>query len=186
MRRTASTSCGASARTGGASSRRPGQDPPYDTGLALAASIAEDYAVAILTARPNYMAADTRSWLAANEVRHDLLILRPRHGRGSGGPSADFKRHEISRLRAAGFEIKLAIDDDERIIDMYRSEDIFALYTHSGYYERYASRPSERPAPTPGRSALRWASRRRERDASSPSGRVSAPGRSAPRWRRDR
>ena len=113
-----------------------GQDPPYDTGLALAASIGDDHTVAILTARPNYMAADTRSWLAANEVRHDLLILRPRHGRGSGGPSADFKRHEISRLRAAGFEIKLAIDDDERIIDMYRSEDIFALYTHSGYYER--------------------------------------------------
>ena len=113
-----------------------GQDPPYDTGLALAASIADDHTVAILTARPNYMAADTRNWLAANEVRHDLLILRPRHGRGSGGPSADFKRHEIHRLRSAGYEVTMAIDDDERIIEMYRSEGVFALYTHSGYYER--------------------------------------------------
>ena len=113
-----------------------GQDPPYDTGLALAASIGDDHTVAILTARPHYVADMTRAWLATNEVRHDLLILRPRHGRGSGGPSADFKRHEIHRLRAAGFEVALAIDDDERIIEMYRSEHIFALYTHSGYYER--------------------------------------------------
>ena len=113
-----------------------GLDPPYEAGLALAASIDDDHTVAILTARPHYVVDTTRAWLAANEVRHDLLILRPRHGRGSGGPSADFKRHEIHRLRAAGFEITLAIDDDERIIEMYRSEDIFALYTHSGYYER--------------------------------------------------
>ncbi len=113
-----------------------GQDPPYETGVALAASIDDGHTVAILTARPNYVVDMTRAWLAANDVRHDLLILRPRHGRGSGGPSADFKRHELSRLRAAGYEVAMAIDDDERIIEMFRSEGVFALYTHSGYYER--------------------------------------------------
>ena len=113
-----------------------GLDPPYETGLALAASIADDHAVAILTARPNYVADITRGWLAAHDVRHDLLILRPERGQGKWGPSADFKRHELSRLRAAGYEVAVAIDDDERIIDMYRSEDVFALYVHSGYYER--------------------------------------------------
>ena len=111
-------------------------DPPYATGLALAASIADDHAVAILTARPNYMAPATRDWLQANNVRHDLLILRPRSGPGSGGPSWDFKRHELARLRAAGYDIAFAVDDDQRIIDMYRSEGTFALYVHSGYYER--------------------------------------------------
>ena len=111
-------------------------DPPLETGRALAASIADDHTVAILTARPNYMADGTRRWLAANEVRHDLLILRPRAGRGSSGPSADFKRNELGRLRAAGFEITVAVDDDARIIEMYRSEDVFALYVHSGYYDR--------------------------------------------------
>ena len=113
-----------------------GLDPPYETGLALAASIADDHAVAVLTARPNYVFDMTRSWLAAHDVRHDLLILRPESGRGSHGFSADFKRHELSRLRAAGYEVALAVDDDERIIEMYRSEDVFALYVHSGYYER--------------------------------------------------
>ncbi len=114
-------------------------DPPYESGLALAASIADDHTVAILTARPNYMLDDTRRWLAAHDVRHDLLILRPEHGRGSRGPSADFKRHELNRLRAAGYQVTAAIDDDERIIEMYRSEGVFALYTHSGYYERETS-----------------------------------------------
>ena len=78
----------------------------------------------------------TRGWLADHDVRHDLLILRPERGQGKWGPSADFKRHELSRLRAAGYEVAVAIDDDERIIDMYRSEGVFALYVHSGYYER--------------------------------------------------
>lgn len=113
-----------------------GLDPPYAAGVALAASIDDGHTVAILTARPNYVVEVTRAWLAANEVRHDLLILRPRAGRGSGGPSADFKRHELSRLRAAGYEVAMAIDDDERIIGMYRSEGVFTLYVHSGYYER--------------------------------------------------
>ena len=121
-------------------------DPPYRTGLALAASVADDHAVAILTARPNYVVVITRSWLAANEVRHDLLILRPRRGRGSHGPSADYKRHELYRLRAAGYEVAFAIDDDERIIEMYRAEDVLALYVHSGYYEGEA-RPRALPAP---------------------------------------
>ena len=113
-----------------------GLDPPYEAGVALAASVDDDHAVAILTARPNYVADTTRAWLAAHEVRHDLLILRPRHGRGSGGPSADFKRYELSRLRAAGFEVVLVIEDDERNIEMFRSEGVSALYVHSGYYER--------------------------------------------------
>ena len=111
-------------------------DAPYESGLALAASVDDSHAVAILTARPNYMLDDTQAWLAAHEVRHDLLILRPRHGHGSHGPSADFKRHELARLRAAGYEITVAIDDDQRIIEMYRSEGVFALYLHSGYYDR--------------------------------------------------
>ena len=111
-------------------------DSPYETGLALAASVDDSHAVAILTARPNYMLDDTRTWLDAHQVRHDLLILRPKHGRGSHGPSADFKRHELSRLRSVGYEVTAAIDDDERIIEMYRSEGVFALYRHSGYYER--------------------------------------------------
>ena len=111
------------------------QDPPIDSGLALTASVDDDHTVAILTARPGYLTGVTKDWLAANEVRHDLLILRPRRGRGSQGPSATFKRYELNRLRAAGHDVVVAIDDDERVIEMYRAEGVTALYLHSGYYD---------------------------------------------------
>ncbi len=110
-------------------------DPPLAAGQALAASVSADHTVAILTARPFYVVDNTRSWLAANDVRHDLLILRPQRGEGVHSASADFKRRELHRLWAAGYEVTVALDDDERIIDMYRSEGVFALYIHSGYYE---------------------------------------------------
>jgi len=110
-------------------------DPPLAAGQALAASVADDHTVAILTARPFYVVDNTRSWLAANDVRHDLLILRPQRGEGVHSASADFKRRELRRLWDAGYEVTVALDDDERIIDMYRSEGVFALYIHSGYYE---------------------------------------------------
>ncbi|MCY4068830.1 MAG: hypothetical protein OXE79_06975 [Acidimicrobiaceae bacterium] len=111
-------------------------DPPLPVGRALAASVTDDHAVAILTARPFYVVDGTRDWLSANDVRHDLLILRPRWGRFRSSPSADFKRSELQRLREAGYEVKVALDDDERVVDMYRSEGVFALYVHSGYYDR--------------------------------------------------
>ena len=110
------------------------RDPPIPWGLGLAASVVDDCAVAILTARPDYVTGITRSWIAEHQVRHDLLILRSGSGRGSQGTAADFKRYELARLRAAGYEIVLAVDDAQQNVDMYRSEGVFAFYVESGYY----------------------------------------------------
>ena len=38
----------------------------------------------------------------------------------------------------------MAIDDDERVIEMFRAEGVLALYVHSGYYE--AGRAPEDPS----------------------------------------
>ena len=108
-------------------------DPPIPAGVGLTGATAADHAAVILTARPSWLAAPTLDWLAANRVRCHLLILRPPEDRR---PAASFKRHELGRLRAAGYEIAAAIDDDERIVAMYRAEGVLALYVHSGYYER--------------------------------------------------
>ncbi len=110
-------------------------DPPIAAGLGLVKSVAArgEHHVVICTARPHYVADITRQWLTSHGVYPDLLIIRPRRDRRS---SADFKRHEVGRMREAGYEPVLAIDDDELIIAMYQSEGIFALYHHSGYYER--------------------------------------------------
>ena len=113
-------------------------DPPLPDGLALvtaavsASARRTGAAVVICTARPHYTTDITRRWLADHGVRPDLLILRAPEDDSS---SEAFKRRELSRLREAGYSVELAIDDDERIITMYRAEGVFALYRHSGYYD---------------------------------------------------
>jgi hypothetical protein len=108
-------------------------DPVIDSGRALAGSIAPDHTVVILTARPAYTAVATEGWLAHHRVRHDLLITRPASDRRS---SPEYKRDELVELTRAGYDVKLAIDDDIEIVRMYREQGVFAMYVHSGYYER--------------------------------------------------
>ena len=56
--------------------------------------------------------------------------------------AVDFKREVLGELRAMGWRVALAIDDDERIIEMYTEEQQPALYIHSGYYARHPRRSS--------------------------------------------
>ena len=113
-------------------------DPPLPDGLALVTAAVKasarriGAAVIICTARPHYTTDITRRWLADHGVRPNLLILRTPDDESS---SEAFKHRELGRLREAGYSVELAIDDDERIISMYRDEGVFALYRHSGYYD---------------------------------------------------
>jgi hypothetical protein len=71
-------------------------------------------------------------WLGRHPVRWDLLIMRDEDDWSS---SHLFKRVELRELRRAGFEARLAVDDDPRNVEMYRKEGVPALYFHSGYYD---------------------------------------------------
>jgi FMN phosphatase YigB (HAD superfamily) len=86
----------------------------------------------LLTARPTTIQDLTLDWLARHSIRWDLLVMR-RDGDFSASPDA--KRGAVNELRAHGFEILLAFDDDRRNVDMFHAEGIRCLYIHSGYYE---------------------------------------------------
>jgi hypothetical protein len=107
-------------------------DPPIQAGLVFAASIAAAHRLVIITARPLAIVDVTRAWLDAHDVRHDLLILRPAD---DDRPSPDMKRTQLLELRRRGADVRLAIDDDVRNVEMYRDEGVIGLYVHSGYYE---------------------------------------------------
>jgi hypothetical protein len=47
----------------------------------------------------------------------------------------DFKREVVDELRAAGFDIRLALEDDPQNHAMYVAEGIPCVYIHSGYYD---------------------------------------------------
>lgn len=114
-------------------------DPVIEAGRRLIASFDDRYCVIILTARIFDIRNQTLAWLAANEIRHDWLVMRgPREGK----QSPRWKRDQLLALAAAGSNIELFVDDDPRNIDMAESLDIPALYVPSGYYD---SRDSAAP-----------------------------------------
>ena len=114
--------------------RAAGQDGPIHSTIGLGRLIDRETAIVILTARPAWIHEDTTRWLAQYDVRWDLLVMR---GRGDGGLSSrEFKRRSVAELRAYGFDIEVALDDDLRIIEMFGEEDVPAVYIHSGYYDR--------------------------------------------------
>ena len=47
----------------------------------------------------------------------------------------DFKQASVWDLRRYGFELALAIEDDRRNVEMFRSEGVPCIYFHSGYYD---------------------------------------------------
>lgn len=109
------------------------QDTPIDGSVQLTQSIDPSTAVVLLTARPHNLHEVTVDWVTEYGYRWDLLIMRARSDGGLRSP--EFKRRSVNELRERGFLPQLAIDDDQRNIDMFREEGLNALYVHSGYYE---------------------------------------------------
>lgn len=107
-------------------------DAPLLPAITLLDLVDLETAVVLLTARPETIHDETVAWLNEFDVRWDLLVMRSRRDHGH---SPDIKRLAVEELRAAGFELVLALDDDRRNISMFEEEDIPALYVHSGYYE---------------------------------------------------
>jgi hypothetical protein len=89
-------------------------------------------AVILLTARPQRVHPLTEAWLQRYEIRWDLLIMRPW---GDYDASRDFKQLTVGELRAQGFELRLAFEDDVRNVEMFHSEGVPCVYIHSGYYD---------------------------------------------------
>ena len=88
--------------------------------------------IVLLTARPHRVHHLTEAWLRRYDIRWDLLIMRPW---GDYELARDFKEYSVWELRTAGFELRLAFEDDRRNVAMFRSEGIPCLYVHSGYYD---------------------------------------------------
>ncbi len=91
-----------------------------------------DLVVVLLTGRPIRVQPQTVQWLEGYGPRWVLLVMRPR---GTYSLSLEFKRHTVKELREVGFDLRLALEDDVRNQEMFRSEGVPCVYLHSGYYE---------------------------------------------------
>jgi len=87
--------------------------------------------VVLLTARPARVRSQTLRWLSVNGLRFDLLVMREY---GDYMQAREFKRQETHSLREYGMDLKLAVEDDPRNLEMFEGEGVPCLYVHSGYY----------------------------------------------------
>lgn len=109
-----------------------GEDPLIEASAALLHLLDPGLVVVLLTGRPVRVRRMTLAWLDRHRLRWDLLVMR---AGGSYAGAREMKRVAVADLRAMGFDLRLAVDDDARIVEMFGEEGVPALYIHSGYYE---------------------------------------------------
>ena len=108
-----------------------GDDPIIEEMHRLLDLLDRDLRILLLTARPARVRPMTHRWLVHYGFRWDVLVMRPW---GDYLSARAFKRESVRDLRAHGFDLQLAFEDDPRNVDMFRSEGIPCVYIHSGYY----------------------------------------------------
>ena len=74
----------------------------------------------------------TVEWLGRHDLRWDLLAMR---SFGDYDAAPVFKEQTVAELRACGFELRLAFEDDRRNVAMFHAQGIPCIYIHSGYYD---------------------------------------------------
>jgi hypothetical protein len=109
-----------------------GEDPVIEEVRVLLDLLDHDLRIVLLTARPERVHPLTEAWLRRYRIRWDLLVMRPF---GDYDLAREFKETSVWDLRAYGFDLRLAIEDDRRNVAMFRNENVPCLYMHSGYYD---------------------------------------------------
>ena len=87
--------------------------------------------IVLLTGRPARVHHLTEAWLGRYGIRWDALLMRQG---GDYNQAREFKEEAIGDLRARGFDLRLAIEDDPRNAEMFRKAALPCIYIHSGYY----------------------------------------------------
>jgi hypothetical protein len=108
-----------------------GEDPVIEEVVQLLHFLDRDLQIVLLTGRPIRVQPQTHAWLERYGLRWDLLVIR---SRGDYAQVTSFKRDVVDDLRAWGFDLRLAFEDDPDNAAMFRREGIPCVYIHSGYY----------------------------------------------------
>lgn len=95
-----------------------GGDAPLADGVALVLELAADHDVRWLTGRPERTRRLTVTWLAAQGLPAEPLLMRPDR---DFRPARLTKRDELRKLRPA-HEIAIVVDDDPDVIEMLAAD----------------------------------------------------------------
>jgi hypothetical protein len=109
-----------------------GDDPLIEEVARLLELLDARLVVVLLTGRPIRVQPQTVAWLERYRLRWDLLVMRER---GERAHVTEYKRRVVGNLRAYGFDLRLALEDDPLNRAMFVEEGVPCVYIHSGYYE---------------------------------------------------
>jgi phosphoglycolate phosphatase-like HAD superfamily hydrolase len=109
-----------------------GDDPLVEEIERLLNLLDPELRIILLTGRPIRVQPQTLAWLERYDLRWDVLIMRDF---GDYSAAREFKQWSVRELRAYGFDLRLAFEDDRRNLEMFRAEGIPSVYIHSGYYD---------------------------------------------------
>ena len=109
-----------------------GDDPLIAEVGRLLGLLERELAIILLTGRPLSVQATTVAWLNRYGLRWDLLIMRDVSDYSA---ATQFKRRSVGELRDAGFDLRLAFEDDRRNVAMFHNQGVPCVYLHSGYFE---------------------------------------------------
>jgi len=112
--------------------RACGDDPLIDEVARLLELLDPSLQIVLLTGRPVSVQDITVAWLKRYELRWDLLVMRDF---GDYQAAMRFKQRSVDELRAHGFDLQLAFEDDRRNVAMFHDEGVPCVYLHSGYFE---------------------------------------------------
>lgn len=100
------------------------RDAPVGPLVDLVRWLAHEVEIVVMSGRPADHEGTIRRWLAEHQVVYDQLHLRPA---GDYRPDTVVKRELYRDRVAADWDVVLAIDDREQVIDMWRAEGLYVL-----------------------------------------------------------
>lgn len=93
-------------------------DPPLETGVALALESGRECDVVYVTGRPERCRADTRAWLREHGLPDGELAMR----RGRDRRPARVAKVELLQRLARGRVVAVVVDDDEQVCVAYEAQ----------------------------------------------------------------
>ena len=89
------------------------------------------YEIIVMTGREEYQREMTKQWFKCHDLPLGALLMRPD---GSRIQDAILKKSWIDELRLNGRSIAFAVDDRQRVVDMFREHDVLCLQCDVGNF----------------------------------------------------
>jgi phosphoglycolate phosphatase-like HAD superfamily hydrolase len=123
-------------------------DPPLETGIALAHELTTEHDLAYLTGRPEGLRRVTRRWLSRNGLPAGPLVMRRS---GDHRPARVMKMAALREL-AADRDVEIVIDDDREVVRALEAAGFAVLHASWATHSRDQGRALRRAQEQDGRT----------------------------------